>query len=150
MLRSAFFVLKRNCRGLTTKRRTNILTHNTNGILEKADLKNLVVKSLDDDKALDIEVIELNEQSGLADFIIVASGTSSTQTTRMAEKLKDRLNARGLKDIRIEGTSQGDWVVMDAGDVIVHLFKPEVREFYNIEKMWSMPDITSAPELHVN
>ncbi len=68
----------------------------------------------------------------------------------MAEKLKDRLNARGLKNIRIEGAQQGDWVVMDAGDVIVHLFKPEVREFYNIEKMWSMPNMTSASELHVH
>jgi len=105
---------------------------------------------LDDDKALEIEVIELDEQSGLADYIIVASGTSSTQTTRMAEKLKDRLNARGFKNIRIEGGAQGDWVVMDAGDIIVHLFKPEVREFYNIEKMWSMVDMTSAPELHIN
>lgn len=105
---------------------------------------------MDDDKALDIEVIELDEQAGLADFIIVASGTSSTQTTRIAEKLKDRLNGRGLKDIRIEGAAQGDWVVMDAGDVIVHLFRPEVREFYNIEKMWSMPDMTASPEHYVN
>lgn len=68
----------------------------------------------------------------------------------MAEKLKDRLNGRGLKDIRIEGATQGDWVVMDAGDVIVHLFRPEVREFYNIEKMWSMPDMTASPEHYVN
>lgn len=143
-------MLKIYLQTLTTKRRVNILTHTTNGPLEKADLKNLVVQSLDDDKALEIEVIELDEQSGLADFIIVASGTSSTQTTRMAEKLKDRLNARGLKNIRIEGAQQGDWVVMDAGDVIVHLFKPEVREFYNIEKMWSMPNMTSASELHVH
>jgi len=99
---------------------------------------------------MEIEVIELEEQSGLADFIIVASGMSSTQTVRMAEKLKDRLSLLGMKGIRIEGTSQGDWVVMDAGDVIVHVFKPEVREFYNIEKMWSMSDMATAPELHVN
>lgn len=56
----------------------------------------------------------------------------------MAEKLKDRLSVRGLKDIRIEGGAQGDWVVVDIGDIVVHLFKPEVREFYGIEKMWSM------------
>ncbi len=105
---------------------------------------------MDDDKALDIEVIEIDEQFGLADYIIVASGTSSTQTVRMAEKLKDRLSVRGIKGINIEGTSQGDWVVMDAGDIIVHLFKPEVREFYNIEKMWSMPDITNSPEHHIS
>ncbi|HPF78581.1 MAG TPA: ribosome silencing factor [Alphaproteobacteria bacterium] len=116
------------------------------GHLDVSALKDLVVQSLDDDKALDIEVINLADQSGLsesalADFIVVASGTSSTQTIRMAEKLKDRLNARGVKNVRIEGASQGDWVVLDMGDIVVHLFRPEVREFYNIEKMWNMPII---------
>ncbi len=82
--------------------------------------------------------------SALADYIIVASGTSSTQTVRMAAKLKDRLSARGIKNIRIEGAAQGDWVVLDAGDIVVHLFRPEVREFYNIEKMWNMPPATST------
>lgn len=109
-----------------------------------SQLKDLVLRSLDDDKALDVEAINIadnNElkESALADYIIVASGTSSTQIKRMAEKLKDRLNARGVKNIRIEGANQGDWVVLDAGDVVVHLFRPEVREFYNIEKMWNMP-----------
>ena len=92
---------------------------------------------------MEIEVINLADQSvlkesALADYIIVASGTSSTQVIRMAEKLKDRLNARNLKNIRIEGAAQGDWVVIDAGDIVVHLFRPEVREFYNIEKMWAV------------
>ena len=118
--------------------------------MEKSDLKNLVVKSLDNDKALEIEVIELDEQSGLADYIIVATGTSSAHTIGLADKLKDRLNLRGIKGINIEGASQGDWVVMDAGDIIVHIFKSEVREFYNIEKMWAMADMTAAPELHIN
>lgn len=95
---------------------------------------------------MDIEVINLAEQSALselalADYIIVASGTSSTQTKRMAEKLKDRMNARGIKNIHVEGAAQGDWVVLDMGDIVVHLFRPEVREFYNIEKMWNMPSI---------
>ncbi len=75
----------------------------------------------------------------MADYIIVASGTSSTQIVRMAEKLKDRLNVRGIKDVRIEGASQGDWVVIDMHDIVVHLFRPEVREFYNIEKVWKLP-----------
>lgn len=112
--------------------------------LDVANLKDLVVQSLDDDKASDIDVININSQtalhdSAIADYIVVASGTSSTQVVRMAEKLKDRLNARGVKDIRIEGASQGDWVVLDIGDIVVHLFRPEVREFYNIEKMWKLP-----------
>ena len=89
-----------------------------------SQLKDLVLRSLDDDKALDVEAINIadnNElkESALADYIIVASGTSSTQIKRMAEKLKDRLNARGVKNIRIEGANQGDWVVLDAGDVVL-------------------------------
>ena len=131
---------------LTREGEPNILTSNMKGHLDVSALKDLVVQSLDDDKALDIEVINLADQSGLsesalADFIVVASGTSSTQTIRMAEKLKDRLNARGVKNVRIEGASQGGWVVLDMGDIVVHLFRPEVREFYNIEKMWNMPII---------
>ncbi len=102
-------------------------------------MKDLVVSSLDDDKALNIEVIDLDGQSALADYIIVASGTSSRQIVRMAEKLTERLEGRGHKGIRSEGIAQGNWVVVDAGDIIIHLFRPEVREFYNIEKMWSVP-----------
>lgn len=70
--------------------------------------------------------------------MVVASGTSSRHVHAMAEKLRDRLNMLGLKDIKIEGLSQSDWVAIDVGDIIVHLFRPEVREFYNIEKMWCM------------
>lgn len=101
-------------------------------------LKDLIVKSLDDDKALDIEIINIQEQSAIADYIIVASGTSSTHVKGIADKLKDRLSARGIKGIKTEGAGQGDWIVIDAGDIVIHLFKPEVREFYNIEKMWTM------------
>ncbi|MAI62282.1 MAG: ribosome silencing factor [Micavibrio sp. TMED27] len=80
--------------------------------------------------------IDLGEQTGLADYMVIASGTSSRHVSAMAEKLKDRLAARGVKDLKIEGLSQSDWVAIDVGDIIVHLFRPEVRAFYNIEKMW--------------
>lgn len=109
------------------------------GPLQPSELKDLIVQSLDADKAMDIDVIDLSGQSSLADYMVVASGTSSRQVTAFAEKLKDRLTARGHKKIVTEGLGQGNWVVLDAGDVIVHLFRPEVREFYNIEKMWKMP-----------
>lgn len=105
-------------------------------------MKDLIVSSLDDDKALDIEVIDLGGQSSLADYIVVASGTSSRQIIRMAEKLSERLNGRGVGGIRMEGVAQGNWIVVDTGDIIVHLFRPEVREFYDIEKMWSVPHTT--------
>jgi len=101
----------------------------------------MVLESLEDDKAQDVKFIALDDQTGLADFMVIASGMSSTQTKRMAEKLKDRLSVAGIKNVTIEGASQGDWVVLDAGDIIVHLFKPEVREFYNIENMWTMGDL---------
>lgn len=94
---------------------------------------------LDADKASDIVSIPLDDQTALADHIVVASGTSSRHILSLAEKLKDKLNMLGIKNIRIEGVSQANWVILDAGDIIIHLFRPEVREFYNIEKMWQVP-----------
>ncbi len=117
-------------------------------------MKDLVLQSIDDDKGFDVQTISLSQQvkdedsaihdSSLADYIIIASGTSTMQIKSIATKLKDRLNARGIKDIRIEGLMQSDWVVVDIGDIVVHLFRPEVREFYNIEKMWNMPTPTAS------
>lgn len=72
----------------------------------------------------------------MADYMIIASGRSSRQVKATAEKLRDRLLAAGIRGVRTEGLTQGDWAVIDAGDVIVHIFRPEVRTFYNIEKMW--------------
>ena len=99
---------------------------------------------------MDIHTIDLKGQTPVADYMIVATGTSSRQVGALAEKLRDRLKARGVDHVRIEGMGTCDWVIIDAGDVIVHLFRPEVRTFYNIEKMWSMPQ---SPEtlggLHV-
>jgi ribosome-associated protein len=109
-----------------------------NGLKDPSVLKDLIVASLDSDKALDIEVIDLTDQSALADYMVVASGTSSRQVVAMAEKLEERLKARGHRYFHTEGTTEGNWVVCDAGDIIVHLFRPEVRAFYNIEEMWRM------------
>ena len=102
------------------------------------NVKALILESLDADKALDIETIDLRGQAAFVDFIVVASGTSSRHISALAEKLSDRLSAVGIKDVRMEGLKTSDWVVVDAGDIIVHLFKPEVRSFYSIEKMWQM------------
>lgn len=82
--------------------------------------------------------------------MVIASGTSSRQIIAMAEKLQERLAARGYKFFRSEGTDQGNWVVCDTGDIIVHLFRPEVREFYNIEEMWRMtPPVAKVNRTHV-
>ena len=101
-------------------------------------MKTLIQQSLDADKAIDITTIDLDDQTGLADYMIIASGTSSRHVAAMAEKLKDKLSMLQIKNVKIEGLSQADWVVIDAGDIIVHLFRPEVREFYNMERMWGL------------
>ena len=96
----------------------------------------LIASSLDDDKAEDIVIIDLDGKSTIADYMIVASGRSARQVGAMADHLAVRLKQAGIRSIRVEGRTNGDWVLLDVGDVIVHLFRPEVRTFYNIEKMW--------------
>lgn len=96
------------------------------------------------DKAENITCIKLSKTSALADYMIIASGTSSRHVGALANKLKERLHLKGAKGIKIEGLGTCDWVVIDTGDIIVHLFRPEVREFYNIEKMWSPPSSVST------
>jgi ribosome-associated protein len=120
----------------TQKEAATIFTPGTDEALSSFEIKALIEQSLDADKADDIVTIDLTGQSAIADYMVVASGTSSRHVAALAEKLKKRLEIQGVKGIRMEGLSQADWVVMDAGDVIVHLFRPEVREFYNLEKMW--------------
>ena len=115
------------------------MTHYTGDYaLSPEETKELVIQTLDSDKAEDIEAIDLSNQSSIADYMIVASGRSTRQVVALAEKLKIRLNLEGIRDIKLEGVSQGDWVILDAGDIIVHLFRPEVREYYGIEKMWGL------------
>ena len=98
-------------------------------------IKDLALRSLDADKAEDIETIDLQGHSSLADYIVIASGRSARQVSALADNLVDRLLEQGVRT-RTEGLRNGDWVIVDAGDVIVHIFRPEVRTFYNIEKMW--------------
>jgi ribosome-associated protein len=109
-------------------------------------MKTLIEQSLDADKAEDIVTIQLDDQGGLADYMIVASGTSSRHVSALADKLMYRLSLKGVKNMKAEGLNQSDWVAIDAGDVIVHIFRPEVRSFYNLEKMWgSFPVLEVVP-----
>ena len=96
----------------------------------------LVLNSLQDDKAEDIVTIELQGKSQIADYMVVASGRSTRQVSAIAEKLSDRLKQNMGVIARVEGKGAGDWVLLDAGDIIVHVVRPEVREFYQLEKMW--------------
>jgi len=98
-----------------------------------------VLASLDDDKAEDVISIPLQGKSEMADFMVVCSGRSSRQVVSIAENLMERLKHDFGLITRVEGREQGDWVLIDASDVIVHVFRPEVREFYQLEKMWMTP-----------
>ena len=99
-------------------------------------LLSLILASLEDDKAEDIIEIPLAGKSEMADHMVIATGRSSRQVSAIAEKLADRLKHEAGLIARMEGKELGDWVLIDAGDVIVHVFRPEVREFYQLEKMW--------------
>ena len=101
-----------------------------------------IFKSLDDDKAEDIATIDLKGRAAFCDAIVIASGRSSRHVASMAEHLARRLKEAGYGTRPVDGAKQGDWVLVDAGDVIVHLFRPEVREYYDLEGMWSVPEPT--------
>lgn len=98
----------------------------------------LVLHSLEDDKAEDIVQIDLRGRSAIADRMVICSGRSSRQVAAIAEKLLDRLKETFRLSARIEGKDTGDWVLIDTGDVVVHVFRPEVRAFYQLEKMWQV------------
>ncbi|MEO1492021.1 MAG: ribosome silencing factor [Pseudomonadota bacterium] len=107
-------------------------------------LHHVIFQSLDDDGAEDIVSIDLDGKSSEADRMMIASGRSTRHVTAVAEKLVDRLKHEAGIVPRIEGKTQADWVLIDAGDIVVHIFRPEVREFYQLEKMWMMPPETTA------
>ncbi len=110
-----------------------------------AALHKLVLESLDDDQAVDTISIPLAGKSSIADHMVIASGRSTRQVASMASKLAQRIKGETGRSARIEGLPNADWVLIDAGDVIVHLFRPEVRSFYNLERMWSFGDAPAAP-----
>ena len=108
------------------------------------DLHRLVLQSLDDDQAQEVVTIPLTGKSNIADHMVVASGRSTRQVASMAVKLADKIKERFGKIVRIEGLPAADWVLIDADDVIVHIFRPEVRSFYNLERMWAFGDESAS------
>ena len=118
--------------------------YNTKKILK------LILKSLGDDKAFDVKSIDLLQRSSIADFMIIASGTSSKQVSSMANNLRQRLKDYGIKTRKPEGLINSDWVLIDAFDIVIHLFRPEVREFYRLEKMWEIPNLQNSKNTSTN
>ena len=111
------------------------------GADDKAEaLHGLVLRSLDDDKALDVVSIPLTGKSNIADYMVIASGRSTRQVAAMAQKLGERIKRELGRPVRVEGLPVADWVLIDADDVIVHIFRPEVRSFYNLERMWAFEE----------
>ena len=110
---------------------------NTPAAVDEAEkILNIITQSLDDGKAEDIVTMDLQGKTSIASYMVVASGTSQRHVASLADQIEMKLKAAGYKSV-IEGAEKADWVLIDAFDVIVHIFKPEVREFYSIEKMWA-------------
>lgn len=101
------------------------------------ELLDIVKKSLEDGKAEDVVVIDLEGKSSIANYMVVASGTSNRHVSSLAENLQMKMKEKGFSSVS-EGEEKADWIVIDAYDVIIHIFKPEVRSFYSLEKMWSI------------
>ena len=104
---------------------------------KNSDLKNSIIKTLDLNKANDIVSIDLKDKSSIAEYMIIASGTSSRHIQSLSEQVLEKLKNNGVKDSKIEGKESGEWKLVDGIDLIVHIFHPEKRKFYELEKIWS-------------
>ena len=110
---------------------------NENYIRRSVELLDITKASLESGKAEDVVVINLTGKASFADYMVIATGTSQRHVASMAVHLKEKMKQTGLTEVQLEGTDQNEWVLVDGGDVVVHLFKHEIREFYAIEKIWS-------------
>ena len=105
--------------------------------MEPLELATDIVKALDDKKALDLKLLKVEDLTVLADYFVIASGTSSTHVGALAEEVEFKMSQRGIEPRRVEGARSRDWVLLDYGSVVVHVFYPETREFYALERLWA-------------
>ena len=106
-------------------------------MVKNTDLKKIIIKTLDSNKALDIVSIDLKNKSSIADYMIIASGTSSRHIQSLSEQVMDKFKENGLGQCKIEGKDSSEWKLVDGIDIVVHIFNPEKRKFYELEKIWS-------------
>jgi ribosome-associated protein len=119
---------------------------NDHPAIESQALKDLVRAVLEDAKGEDIQEIDLRDRSSFADFMVVASGTSTRQVKAMADRVVQRVKAEGITPLGVEGDREAEWVLVDLADVVVHLMLPQTRAHYNLEKLWSTPPTTRSAQ----
>lgn len=123
----------------TKQGRTKLIAQSEKAIPNGDQVLEFVNAYLDDDKAENVVVVDLEGKTEIADYLVVATGTSQRHVGAMTHHIQRNLKLEGVQGVAIEGAPQCDWVLIDAGDVIIHLFRPEVRDFYNLEKIWMAP-----------
>jgi len=108
--------------------------------MQATELKALVLDALDQLKAVDVVVLDVAQHSGFTDFMVVATGTSNRQVKALADNLVRRCREHGVRPLGVEGEQAAEWVLVDLGDVVVHIMQPQIRAFYNLEKLWSLAE----------
>lgn len=115
-------------------------------MMKPEQLQQLVIDGLEDIKAVDVSVIDVHELTTITDFMVIATGTSNRHVKSIADKVLEKVKAQGVKPLGMEGETAGEWILIDLVDVVVHVMLPQVRDFYNLEKLWSMEVDTHASE----
>ncbi|WP_019222142.1 ribosome silencing factor [Bartonella rattaustraliani] len=129
---------------ISQKHSYNLASSAEKKVFSVTDYLEIILKSLEDTKAEDIVTIDIQGKSSLADYMVIASGHSQRHVCAIADHLLYTLKDSGCGKASVEGLAVGDWVLIDKGDIIVHLFRPEIRLFYNLEKMWLTPDLNNT------